>query len=193
MAESVALLLAAGRSSRMGAEKLFLPWGKSCVLRATAEEILGAGFSRVLVVCGENAAKARAALAGLPVEFVVNPHAATGMHSSIRAGLLAAGPVASFLVCLGDQPAVPAALYAELRETLGDGALAAPLYAERRGNPVAIAGRLIPEILAHPDDDRGCAYLFRAHPARFLETDDASVTEDLDTPEDYARLRAGAP
>lgn len=187
---SAALLLAAGRSSRMGEEKLFLPWGRATVLRATAEAILGAGFGRLIVVCGANEEKVGAALAGLRYELVRNAYAENGMHSSIRAGLTHAGELDAFAVCLGDQPTVPSELYARLLSSLGSAPLAAPLFGDRRGNPVVIAGRLIPEILDHADEDRGCAYLFKNHEAHLLEVEDPSVVQDLDTPQEYAALRA---
>lgn len=191
--EAVALVLAAGRASRMGADKIFLPWGETTVLAATVFEVSRAGFRRVLVVTrAEHEGLVRNSLRGLPVEIVINERAATGLHSSIRAGLAAAGAVSSFAVCLGDQPTVPAALYARLRDILGTAALAAPVYEGRRGNPVMIAGHLIPEILAHADDDRGCAYLFKRHEAVLLEVEDPSVVQDLDTPEDYRALKAAA-
>ncbi|RZA06242.1 MAG: nucleotidyltransferase family protein, partial [Proteobacteria bacterium] len=155
-----AIVLAAGRSSRMGAEKLFLPWRGGSVLRATVSNVLGAEFNEVLVVSGGNAGQVTAALEGLPVRMVENPRFAVGMHSSIRAGVKALGACDFFAVCLGDQPTIPAPLYAQLGREVGEESLLAPAISGKRGNPVFISSALIPEILAHEDDDRGCAYLF---------------------------------
>ncbi|RYZ96282.1 MAG: molybdopterin-guanine dinucleotide biosynthesis protein MobA, partial [Proteobacteria bacterium] len=109
--------------------------------------------------------------------------------SSIRAGVEALGVCDFFAVALGDQPTIPSSLYARLRGEVGEERLLAPAIAGKRGNPVFIASALIPEILAHEDDDRGCAYLFKTHAAKLVEVDDPSIFQDLDTPEDYAALR----
>ncbi|RYZ99735.1 MAG: nucleotidyltransferase family protein, partial [Proteobacteria bacterium] len=124
-----------------------------------------------------------------PVRMVENPRFAVGMHSSIRAGVKALGACDFFAVCLGDQPTIPALVYAELRSEVGEESLLAPANSGKRGSPVFISSALIPEILAHEDDDRGCAYLFQSHAAKLVEVIDPSIFQDLDTPEDYAALK----
>src|SRR5918911_1682078 len=104
-----AVLLAAGRSRRMGAFKPLLPFGGACVVEACVENLRAAGLREVLVVVGHRAAEVRAALARLPyVRFTVNTDAESEMGVSVARGVEAvSGDAGALLVALVDQPAVP--------------------------------------------------------------------------------------
>src|ERR1700693_3815128 len=111
-----AILLAAGSSSRFGADKQSaLVAGEPLLLRS-ARLLLEAGFVEPIVVLGERAPEHRALLAGLPVRMIENPDPAAGMASSLchglnaalDSGLDAATAVEAALVTVCDQPAVTA-------------------------------------------------------------------------------------
>src|SRR5256714_12440775 len=106
-----AVLLAAGRSERMGAFKPLLPFGGRSVVEACVASLRGAGVAEVLVVVGHRAGEVRAALAHLPfVRFAVNAEAGSEMGVSVarRVGGIGGEAGAVVLRVLG-QPAVPAA------------------------------------------------------------------------------------
>jgi len=132
----------------------------------------------------------------------LNPAPERGMLSSILEGLAALGGAgelakggAPLLVCPGDLPALRAATVAELqRRLLAAGAgLAVPVWRGRRGHPLAIAPSLIPK-MERLDPGRGLRHLLDLHAGDLLrvEVNDPGCLADLDTPEDYERLRAGA-
>src|SRR5262245_29822325 len=101
-----AVVLAAGLSRRMGRPKLLLPveGGKS-LLQLAVERVLASGLTDVVVVVGGEARAMEAALAGLPVRIIVNPHHAEGQSTSIVAGLDALrADTEAVVVALGDQP-----------------------------------------------------------------------------------------
>src|SRR5437763_1061767 len=101
-----AILLAAGRSTRMGGpNKLTAELGGRALVRIAAEQALASRASPVVVVTGPDRARGEAALAGLPVRLVHNPDYAQGLSTSLKAGLAALPPQADgAIVCLGDMP-----------------------------------------------------------------------------------------
>src|SRR5512144_2057672 len=130
------ILLAAGLSRRMGQAKLLLPLAGRPVVRHSAERLLRAGLSPLVVVIGPDAHDVRAALDGLPVQLAVNPRPEAGQASSLVAGVAAlpAGTPAA-LVALGDQPFVPDAVIRALIETAAgsEAPIIAPRYRDGLG------------------------------------------------------------
>ncbi|TFH41503.1 MAG: nucleotidyltransferase family protein, partial [Lysobacterales bacterium] len=106
-----AVALAAGASTRMGAQKLLLPLGNEPLVRRAARQLLDAGFAEVLVIVGSEHEKVLAALAWLPIRHAINADYATGMGSSFRTAVehLDASDAAMF--ALADQPFVTAKEY----------------------------------------------------------------------------------
>ena len=189
----VAIVLAAGLSRRMGQAKLLLPVEGRPVVRLTVEAVLTGGVDRVVVVTGSEHQPLAEALAGLPVALAINSHPEEGQASSIRVGIgaLPAGTEA-VLIALGDQPFVageiiPALLAA--RERTGK-AIVAPRYRDGRGNPVLFSRELFGELL-EVSGDQGARSVVERDAGRVTLVDfDLPMPQDLDTPEDYDRLRA---
>jgi len=186
------ILLAAGLSRRMGQPKLLLPLGGRPVVRHAAESLVAAGISPLLVVVGGQRAGVESALAGLPVAFVVNPNPEAGQASSLVAGVkaLPAG-TASVIVALGDQPHLPPEIVRDLRYALGGTGrvIAVPRYHDGLGNPVLFRSEVFAELLALCGD-RGARSVVERDPSRVaVVTFDRPMPDDVDTPEDYARLR----
>ena len=187
-----AIVLAAGRSTRMGAQKLLLPFGASTVIGQVVDSISGSVVERTIVVTGPDGAVA-AALAAHDVALVVNPDPAAQMLDSVRLGLRALPPgCEAVLVTPGDLPGVTPRLVASLVaawRASGKG-IVVPVFNGRRGHPLLLSARYVGEVLTQYDDV-GLRGLPRAHEDDVLEipvTDDA-VLADIDTPEDYERLR----
>ena len=187
-----AVVLAAGLSRRMGRPKLLLDLGGTPVIRLSVERILAAGLDEVIVVTPPDAAGIAAALDGLPVRYAVNADPAAGQATSVVAGIRALAPETdAALIALGDQPTLPAdVIPALVRARVDTGrAIAAPVYRGERGNPVLFAADMFPELCAL-SGDRGARGVIERDAARVaLVPFDVAMPPDLDTPEDYARLR----
>ena len=134
------VLLAAGMSRRMGGRnKLLIEIGGVPLVRRTARAYLDAGTA-VHAVLGFDAERVRAALADLPISFIVNPHYAEGQHSSVRAGVDSlARAYGTVLVALADQAALTPADIASLLQAFaasGRNRIMVPYLRGARGNPV---------------------------------------------------------
>ncbi len=177
----------------MGRPKLLLPVGGKPVVRHAAERLLDAGVSPLMAVVGHEEAQVRAALAGLSVDFVMNPDPAAGQASSLVAGIRALPPgVGAVLVALGDQPFVPVRVTEGLIYAFRSAgkAIAAPRYRDGLGNPVVFGVEVFPELLALTGD-RGARGVIERDPSRVTLVDfDESMPQDVDTQADYDRLRA---
>ncbi len=194
----VGVVLAAGRSSRLGRPKQLLPVRGEALLRYTLRRVLASSLDDVLVVVGHNAAAVRAAIAGLPVKIVFNTDAALGQSTSVVAGMQALpSETEAAVVLLGDQPGIDPetvdALIAVWRET--GAPVIAPRYSDGMGNPVLFDRSIFPE-LATLEGDTGARPIVRAHrnagTLRLVPV--ASLAPpDIDTEEDYAAFLASIP
>jgi molybdenum cofactor cytidylyltransferase len=191
-----ALVLAAGRSSRMGgANKLLAEIGGRPLVRIAVEEALASQARPVIVVTGHQRERVEAALAGLPVDFVHNPYFADGLGTSLKTGI-AALPAQSdgVIVCLGDMPQVDAAMIDRLIGAIdpAKGALIAmPTIEGQRGNPVVWSRRFFPDLMA-VEGDVGARYLIGRYTEAVAEvplSGKAALT-DVDTPEVFEAVKA---
>ncbi len=191
-----ALVLAAGRSSRMGgANKLLAEIGGRPLVRIAVEEALASQARPVIVVTGHQRERVEAALAGLPVDFVHNPYFADGLGTSLKTGI-AALPAQSdgVIVCLGDMPQVDAAMINRLIGAIdpAKGALIAmPTIEGQRGNPVVWSRRFFPDLMA-VEGDVGARYLIGRYTEAVAEvplSGKAALT-DVDTPEVFEAVKA---
>jgi len=190
------VVLAAGRSSRMGGpNKLLAEIGGKPLVRIVVDAVLASRARPVVVVTGHQRDKVEAALAGLPVKFVHNPHFADGLGTSLKAGIAALPAEADgAIVCLGDMPQVDAALIDRLIGAFDPdhGALVVlPTIDGERGNPVVWSRRFFPDLMA-VEGDVGARYLIGRYTEAVAEvplTDTAALT-DVDTPEALEAVRA---
>ena len=191
-----AIILAAGRSRRMGTQKLLLPFGGRTVIGHIIGEVLRSPIDEVVVVVGPDSAAVADALAGMRVKIVANPDAGGEMLLSVRCGLRTLTPdCEAVLVALGDQPTITARLIGRMIEAYraaGRGILV-PVHGGRPGHPMLFSTRYREEILMCYDDVGLCG-LRRAHAGDVLELPvaDSSVLSDMDCPEDYRRAVAAA-
>lgn len=195
-----ALVLAAGRSSRMGGpNKLLAEVGGAPLVARTVEAVLASQVSSVTVVTGHQGEAVRAALsgrqgAGRPVSFVDNPDFAEGLSTSLRAGLAALPREADgVVVCLGDMPRVSSAVIDRLiaaYNPLEGRAVCIPTVQGKQGNPVLWDRAFFPE-MAGLTGDAGAKRLIGLHADRVCEVpvDEAGVLFDVDTPELLAELK----
>ena len=186
-----ALVLAAGRSERMGTQKLLLPLGGQPVIARIVDELQQSPLQETVVVVGRDAEKIQQALKGRAATFVTNPDFTGDMLSSVRCGLRAipAGCVA-VLVVLGDQPNLTSELVRKLISAYNESGreIIVPAHNGHRGHPLLFATRFRDELLSR-HGEVGLHGLLDAHHEEVfrLEISDAAVLEDMDTPEDYQR------
>ena len=190
-----AIVLAAGRASRMGANKLCAELDGEPIVRRVVGAALASSARPVIVVTGHEAEAVRAALAGLDVTFVDNPAFADGMSTSLRAGIAAAAALGldAALVCLGDMPRLAAhhldAVIAAGRAA-GDAAIVVPTCERKRGNPVLWPRRYF-DAIAELTGDVGARALIERHAdaVHTVALDDPAILVDVDTPAALAALR----
>ena len=191
-----AVILAAGKSRRMGEAKQLLRLGESTVLGQTLENLHGAGVDEIVLVLGFSA---QTILQQLPVsatedlKVVVNEDYEHGMASSLREGLSSLDPQTdAALVVLADQPFIrPETLDRIIdRHRRTNAQIVIPLYKGFRGNPVLLHRSVFPEIMAL-DGDIGCRAIFGSHLEGIVkvEVDDVGILLDIDNKDDYERLR----
>ncbi|HEV8388279.1 MAG TPA: molybdopterin-binding/glycosyltransferase family 2 protein [Dongiaceae bacterium] len=187
------LVMAAGRSSRMGANKLLLADNGKPIVARVVEQALAAELAEVIVVCGHQEAEVRAALAGHGVRFVPCPDYAEGMSASLRCGLKAiSADIDAALVLLGDMPRVGTGLLrrmiAAFNPTEGR-AIIVPSFQGKRGNPVLWDRRFFAEMIALAGDV-GARHLIGEHAELVteIEAEDAGIFLDIDTPDAYRSL-----
>jgi molybdenum cofactor cytidylyltransferase len=192
------VLLAAGTSSRMGSNKLLFELEGESLLRRAARRAVEAGLSPLLVVLGHEAERAERALQGLPCTVVRNRDYETGITSSLQSGVAALpDEAAAVVVMLADMPFVTAEMLAGLAARWRTGA--APLvisdYAGVNAPPMLYGRALLGELLAMPTDgSSGCGRpVVQRHRAEAeVLAWPAAALADLDVPEDWERLTAGA-
>lgn len=189
-----AIVLAAGRSSRMGEQKLLLPLGGKRLVEWATDTALGSRVTETIVVLGCEAGAVGEALGDRPVRVVINPAYAQGMSASLQAGVRAVGPdcdAAVFL--LGDQPFVPSALVDRLIEIFAEteALIVRPAIGKRVVHPVLMGAALFPEILEQRGDVGGREISERHREQQVIVPWGADrLALDIDTGEDYqAALR----
>ena len=193
----VGLLLAAGRATRYGADKLLAPLSSGEPLALAAARHLREGLddgssagARLLAVLRPEQAELSERLAAAGFELVVSDEARAGMGRSLALAVAASPDASGWLVALADMPAIQPHTIAQVAAALGDGAsIAAPFHAGRRGHPVGFAASWR-DALTRLDGDIGARDLLREAGDALLriETDDPGVLLDIDTRDDLAIL-----
>lgn len=183
-----AILLAGGASRRFGGAKLLQPFGGRTVIEASLLAALRAGLREVLVVTGAYHPELAALLAPYPVRLVHNPDWAQGMSTSLKAGVRALqGEPAGVLLCLGDQPGLPALVVRALAQAhrSGRALLVAPAVRGERRSPVLFDRSLLPELLQIQGDEGG-REVVRRHQAQLLllPYENERWFHDVDRPHD---------
>ncbi len=192
MSKIAALLLAAGRSERMGAFKPLLPFGDKTVIETCVSYLLDGGVGDVIVVAGPHEAEIREQLDSYPVSFARNAEPNSEMGVTIIRGVeeIPADAEAVF-VSLCDQPAIPAEVIKHLIEERdrSGATLLVPVHDGRRGHPVLIDLKFRKELL-NLDRQRGLRAFFEANKQDILAVPISSpyIARDMDTWDDYREL-----
>jgi molybdenum cofactor cytidylyltransferase len=192
-----ALVLAAGRSTRMGgANKLLQDYAGKSLVRRTVENALLCGAAPVLVVTGYEAEAVEAELAGLAVTLVRNPDYAQGLSTSLKVGVRALpDSVDGVVVMLGDMPLVDCHVVRRIVaafEAAPGSVAAVPVHDGEWGNPVVLARALFADVESLAGD-AGARKLLERRRDAVIEApiSDAAVAVDVDTPAALEKLRSG--
>jgi molybdenum cofactor cytidylyltransferase len=195
-----ALILSAGKGSRMGGNKSLLRFKGQTFLERVSNALRESTVcSEILVVTGFDHEKVSDEAHRLQLKAVFNPQAELGIMTSLQAGLRAIAPdVDAILVTLVDQPLVDGEFIASFVEDFmvqnGRYSLARPYVQDKPGHPTLIARQHFEAMLDHAPTDEGANFLFRENAARVrrFETKDRTVVTDIDTVEDLRGLMSSA-
>jgi len=204
-----AIILAAGKSIRMGQPKMLLPWGNTTVLGKVIETIQNAGIKNILVITGGARVEVEKIAAHYNVRTCHNGNFENGgMLESIQLGLQRLLPPPSLrdispksfrfgggqregaLICLGDQPQVEERSVRIVREMFlaQKSSIVVPSYQMRRGHPWLVASELWDEVLQMRAPESMRDFLNKhGHEIFYIEHDAPDILQDLDTPEDYLK------
>jgi molybdenum cofactor cytidylyltransferase len=190
-----AVVLAAGRSTRMGSNKLLEEIEGVPLVRRVAEAAVEAKLDPVVVVTGHEGAAVATALEGLPVRLAENPDFADGLSTSLKVGIgaLPQGRDGA-MILLGDMPLVTGSLLRRLVaafEAEPGGLAAVPLHDGEWGNPVILAPALFGDVQGL-SGDKGARSLLEEHRDMVIEVpvSDDAVVVDVDTPEALKKAQA---
>jgi molybdenum cofactor cytidylyltransferase len=185
----VGILLAAGSASRFGGDKLLAPLKDGTPLGVRAFCNLDACVDSVVAVVRPGDQGVARALSDHGAEITVCPHAANGMGQSLAWAIRATPLAKAWVIALADMPWIQSATIRRISDALESGAaLVAASHRGARGHPVGFSRRYYGELVALSGDE-GAKTILRAHAAelQLIETDDAGVSRDVDTPADLAR------
>jgi molybdenum cofactor cytidylyltransferase len=185
----VAVVPAAGESTRFGSMKLLADVGGVPLIARTLRSLLDAGIARVVLVARQGEEFAAVRLRDdTRVTVVRNPDPGRGMFSSIQAGL-AAAHADIVLVLPADMPFVaPDTVAAVLARAADTGSVVVPVHQARRGHPIAIPGPLCDALLAHePTSTLKDALAASGASMVLLDVPDPGVLRDVDVPGDLTR------
>jgi molybdenum cofactor cytidylyltransferase len=189
--EVAAIILAAGRSERMGVFKPLLPFGPTTVIQSCINYLREASVESIVVVAGHKAEELANSLVNEPVKIVVNPLPHSQMNSSIAYGTRSVPLDAqALLIALADHPAISSPVIEELISNWKAGALIAkPTWQGKGGHPVLVDLQFRAE-LTNLEPDAGLKGFFQKHHELVRRVPVASpyVARDMDTWDDYLSL-----
>jgi molybdenum cofactor cytidylyltransferase len=174
----------------MGRSKQLLLLGHSPVIRHSLDGIVASGMRDIVVVLGADHDGTAAAIHGMPVRTVVNADPRSDMAGSVRLGLRQVDQASTgVLICLADHPLVSSETIVGLvnAHCSSPDNILIPLYHGRRGHPTLFPQKAIEDIFSM--ETLRDVIASRSGSVRAVDVDDEGVVLDLDTPEDYERIK----
>jgi molybdenum cofactor cytidylyltransferase len=203
-AKIVAVVPAAGHSTRMGRPKLALSFGDRTVLEHVVSALLAGGVEHVVVVIGPHVAELQALAEAAGAKVHTLPATTPDMRSTIELGLrylaerYVLEPHDAFLLAPGDRPGFTADIVCQLYDAYlsprSSSSIVIPTYGTCRAHPSLIAWKHVAGILALPYDLGVNAFFHKnAEVVEELPVTDGRVLLNLDTPDDYDVLQRSGP
>jgi len=189
MSDIWAVVLAAGESKRMNAQKMLLPFNGKTMIETVIDNIAGSKVDNTLVVLGSNSNEILKAIAHLSVMHCYNDHYKQGMFSSVKCGISALPEKCrAVLIFPGDQPLIPSKVVNLVIGAYSDSkkGIVIPAYQKRRGHPLLVDRNYFEEI-EKLDEQEGLRALAYKHSDDVLEVETESpfILRDIDTREEY--------
>ncbi|MBI1901075.1 MAG: nucleotidyltransferase family protein [Planctomycetia bacterium] len=193
---SIAIVPAAGRSVRMGTPKLLLPWGKSNVIETVLDAWQQSRAAEVVVVVHPDDARLAEICRARSVHVVVAESPPPDMKASVQLGLAFARERFSpserdaWLLSPADAPTLSPQvidLFLSQHEE-SPREILVPRHGDRRGHPALFPWPLADEV-ARLAPNEGVNALFARHAVREIPLPPELAARDVDTPEEYARLK----
>jgi len=185
-----AIVLAAGKSERMGRPKALLPFRGSTFLENILDAISRSRIQHTAVVVGHHRREIENRIISVPLVF--NPNYEQGMVTSLQAGIRALPPhtLGAFLF-LVDHPVVEVATIEAMIPRVAPDRIVQPTFEGRRGHPVLFGVEVLEEILQLPSS-QGADVVVRRDPGRIFEVsvESSGILVDVDTPEQFAQFQA---
>ena len=190
MKKVAGLILAAGKSERMGRPKALLPFQKSCFLAHIVKEATHSELTCVKVVLGHESDAILKALPEIESNTILNRDYELGQLSSLQCGLkhLSSAQPEGVMVFLIDHPMIHRTLVNQLIDAFSRSTspIVLPSFQHRRGHPMIFGVDLFNELLAAPLDQGAITVVRKhAHEILHLNVDEPGVLVDIDTPEAY--------
>ena len=184
------VILAAGAARRFGQIKQLMPWGPFTVLGSVIQAAMVSGLRPVYVVLGANREHILPVLERENLQILINEAWEEGQGSSLRLAALSVDPKAKgFITLLGDQPQIsPTLIRAVALEGIRSGKVVRPLHGDKRGHPVFFPNQSF-GMLRHLTAEQSGRDVVRAYENTLIEWFDEGMSLDMDTPEDYQRLK----
>lgn len=185
------IVLAAGKSTRMGEQKLLLPYQKSTIINKVVATTLNSNSSQTLVVIGSHKNEIKKALKGLDIILVTNDQFEEGMLSSVQVGVSAVDASADgMIILLADQPMVSEKIINQLITSFQktDKGLIIPTYNNKRGHPVLIHSKYKKSIpMLNSAIGLRELFLTNSHDILEITVETDEILKDIDTQDDYKR------
>lgn len=182
-----AIILAAGKSTRMGENKLRMRWGDVTVIEKVIRTIREAGIEDIVLVTTDDL---RFGIDNLRIAINLTSHE---MLSSIQVGLEnQKAESEAAIICLGDQPQIESRSVRRVGEAYqkNKSKIVVPSYQNRRGHPWLVAKSLWDEILEMKEHQTPRDFLnAHANEIEYVNLDTPTILQDLDTPEDYLKYK----
>ena len=191
------VILAAGASTRMGTCKVLLPWGEKTILTHLLNQWRSSGAAQIAPVIDPSNQPLRTALAHAgfsPTDWIENPSPQLGMFSSLQEASRWTGWLSTlthWIISLGDQPHIETSTLCVLLNAARENPtrICQPALNGETAHPIILPGSNFRE-LAQNDVPDLRTYIRRQEPFRLrVPVEDAGVSGDLDTPEDYRRWK----
>jgi molybdenum cofactor cytidylyltransferase len=189
MPETCAIILAAGKSERMGTNKLLLPFHGKPMINKVIDHVQQSEVDHIWIVLGAFRDDMLAAIRDLPVNHCFNADYEQGMFTSVQCGFRNMPSSAdAAIVYLGDQPMIPAEVTRKIIRAFGqsDKGILIPVYRGRKGHPVLIAKKykVIIDTLFAPEGMHTFMEKYREDILE-VEVQTPGILRDIDTKQDY--------
>jgi molybdenum cofactor cytidylyltransferase len=186
-----AVVLAAGKSERMGINKLLIKIDEQTLLEKLLETIKAANIHEIIVVLGHKPTELKSIVETHGAIVVVNPNYEEGMTSSVKTGFQKVTTNASFL-CLGDQVMLNKEIFTKMMHVMKtniDAMIVSPVYQERRGHPVLFREKTFSKILSL-NPKQTLKEVVSMYEENHLEVEgNIFCTFDIDIPGDLKKLK----